>query len=43
VSKDGDVYVVDRTRRRVQVFTVAGKYVSQVLINPEVTQHQLLV
>jgi sugar lactone lactonase YvrE len=39
VSNDGHVYVVDRTRRRVQVFTVEGKYVSQVAINPNVTQH----
>jgi hypothetical protein len=40
ISNDGLVYVADRTRRRVQVFTVDGKYLSQVLINPEgPTQH----
>jgi hypothetical protein len=33
VSKDGLVYVADRSNRRVQVFTTEGKYVNQVFIN----------
>ena len=33
VSKDGLVYVADRTNRRVQVFDVTGKYINQVFIN----------
>jgi hypothetical protein len=33
VSNDGLVYVADRSNRRVQVFTVDGKYVSQVFVN----------
>jgi hypothetical protein len=33
VSKDGLVYVADRANKRVQVFTVDGKYVTQVFIN----------
>lgn len=33
VSNDGLVYVCDRTHRRVQVFTVDGKYVTQVFLN----------
>jgi len=33
VSNDGLVYVTDRNNRRVQVFTVDGKYVTQVFIN----------
>ena len=32
VSKDGHVYVSDRGGKRVQVFTIDGKYVSQVFI-----------
>jgi hypothetical protein len=32
VSKDGMVYVADRSNQRVQVFTTAGKYVTQVTI-----------
>ena len=35
ISKDGFVYVADRTRRRVQVFGVDGKYITQVAINPD--------
>ena len=35
VSTDGLVYVGDRGGRRVQVFTVDGKYVSQVFIGRE--------
>lgn len=31
VSKDGMVYVADRENRRVQVFTLDGKYINQVL------------
>jgi hypothetical protein len=31
VSKDGMVYVADRENRRVQVFTLGGKYVNQVV------------
>jgi len=34
VSNDGLVYVGDRSYRRVQVFTVDGKYVGQVFVNP---------
>lgn len=33
VSRDGLVYVADRTNRRVQVFTVNGKYVNQLFVN----------
>ena len=33
VSNDGLVYVADRNNRRVQVFTVDGKYVTQVFLN----------
>jgi hypothetical protein len=33
VSNDGLVYVADRANRRVQVFTLDGKYVNQVFIN----------
>lgn len=33
VSNDGLVYVADRQNRRVQVFTVAGEYVTQVFLN----------
>ena len=33
VSKDGLVYVCDRGHRRIQIFTVDGKYVDQVFIN----------
>ena len=33
VSNDGLVYVADRTNRRIQVFTVDGKYVNQVFVN----------
>lgn len=33
VSNDGLVYVADRSNRRVQVFTVAGKYVTQMFLN----------
>jgi DNA-binding beta-propeller fold protein YncE len=35
VSNDGLVYVCDRNHRRIQVFTLAGKYVAQVFVNPE--------
>lgn len=35
VSHDGLVYVGDRGGRRVQVFTIAGKYVNQVFIGRE--------
>jgi len=34
LSRDGLVYVGDRSNRRVQVFTVDGKYVGQVFVNP---------
>jgi DNA-binding beta-propeller fold protein YncE len=34
VSNDGFVYVGDRSYRRVQAFTVDGKYVGQVFVNP---------
>jgi hypothetical protein len=33
LSKDNLVYVADRSNRRIQVFTPAGKYVTQVFIN----------
>jgi DNA-binding beta-propeller fold protein YncE len=33
VSNDGLVYVADRPNRRVQVFTIDGKYVTQMFIN----------
>jgi hypothetical protein len=33
VSNDGFVYVADRPNRRIQVFTLEGKYVTQVFIN----------
>jgi hypothetical protein len=33
VSNDGLVYVADRQNRRIQVFTVAGRYVTQGFIN----------
>jgi DNA-binding beta-propeller fold protein YncE len=33
VSNDGLVYVADRSNRRVQVFTVDGKYVTQMFLN----------
>jgi hypothetical protein len=33
LSNDGLVYVCDRENRRIQVFTLAGKYVNQVFIN----------
>ena len=35
VSNDGLVYVADRSNRRVQVFTVDGKYVTQMFLNRE--------
>jgi len=35
LSNDGHVYVVDRTRRRVQIFSLDGKYETQVAINGE--------
>ena len=35
VSKDGLVYVSDRAGKRVQIFTIEGKYVSQVFIGRE--------
>jgi DNA-binding beta-propeller fold protein YncE len=34
VSNDGLVYVGDRNYRRVQVFTLEGKYLNQVFVNP---------
>jgi DNA-binding beta-propeller fold protein YncE len=34
VSNDGLVYVGDRNYRRVQVFTLDGKYLNQVFVNP---------
>jgi hypothetical protein len=34
VSNDGMVYVGDRNYRRVQVFTLDGKYLDQVFVNP---------
>jgi len=34
LSHDGLLYVGDRSYRRVQVFTVDGKYVGQVFVNP---------
>lgn len=33
VSHDGLVYVADRSNRRVQVFTIDGKYVTQMFLN----------
>ena len=33
ISNDNLVYVADRSNRRIQVFTPAGKYVTQVFIN----------
>ena len=33
VSNDGLIYVADRGNRRIQVFTLAGKYVTQMFIN----------
>jgi len=33
VSNDGIVYVGDRSNRRIQLFTPAGKYLSQIFIN----------
>jgi sugar lactone lactonase YvrE len=35
VSNDGLVYVADRGNKRVQVFTLDGKFLSQVSIAPE--------
>jgi NHL repeat len=35
VSNDGIVYVADRDNRRIQIFTVEGKYLKQVFINRE--------
>ena len=37
LSHDGLVYVGDRSYRRIQVFTVDGKYVDQVFVNPTAT------
>ena len=34
LSRDGLVYVGDRSYRRIQVFTVDGEYVDQVFVNP---------
>jgi DNA-binding beta-propeller fold protein YncE len=34
LSNDGLVYVGDRSYRRIQVFTIEGKYVDQVFVNP---------
>jgi sugar lactone lactonase YvrE len=34
LSHDGLVYVGDRSNRRVQVFTIDGKYLGQVFVNP---------
>jgi len=34
VSNDGLLYVSDRGNGRIQVFTIAGKYVNQLFINP---------
>jgi DNA-binding beta-propeller fold protein YncE len=33
ISNDGLVYVADRQNRRIQVFTIEGRYVTQVFIN----------
>jgi len=33
VSNDGFVYVADRPNRRIQVFTIDGKYVTQMFVN----------
>ena len=38
VSNDGFVYVADRENRRVQVFTLDGKFVNQVFINRKNTE-----
>ena len=35
VSHDDLVYVADRPNRRIQIFTLEGKFVSQMLINPQ--------
>jgi DNA-binding beta-propeller fold protein YncE len=35
ISQDGLVYIADRSNRRIQVFTTAGRYVNQVFINRE--------
>jgi hypothetical protein len=35
ISNDGMVYVADRANRRIQVFTIEGKYITQVFINRE--------
>jgi hypothetical protein len=35
VSNDGKVYVADRSNRRIQVFTLDGKYETQMFINRE--------
>ena len=43
ISNDGLVYVADRTRRRVQVFSVDGKYITQVPINPDAGQQHSAV
>ena len=37
VSRDGLVYVADRQHRRIQVFTLDGRYQTQVFINRETT------
>lgn len=34
MSNDGLLYVSDRGNGRIQVFTIAGKYVKQLFINP---------
>ena len=34
VSRDGLVYVGDRSYRRIQVFTIDGEYVDQIFVNP---------
>ena len=35
LSRDGLVYVGDRSYRRIQVFTVDGEYVDQIFVNPD--------
>ena len=35
LSRDGLVYVGDRSYRRIQVFTVDGEYIDQVFVNPD--------
>jgi hypothetical protein len=35
VSNDGHVYVADRENRRIQVFTIDGKFVTQVVLGPK--------